>query len=158
MGIKKRRISCWFQVRWNNFIKIYTVKVISKTNWQTWVKVKKVHTVLLFWKIIFWIILALFAIFEVKHRRNGSKKTKNLFYKCVLEFNSATINGLGEPSCSNRCTLLFNVHEINILVLRAFSWMGSSTSTLPTSMLQIILIFLPKFEIRMRCLESLICT
>jgi hypothetical protein len=43
---------------------------------------------------IFWIILALFANFEAERAKNGSKKIKNLFSKCVLDFNFAPIKGL----------------------------------------------------------------
>jgi hypothetical protein len=43
--------------------------------------------------------ISTFANFEVEHGRNGSKKRKKCFCKCVLEFNFATINGLVEPSC-----------------------------------------------------------
>jgi len=32
----------------------------------------------------------------------------NLFKKCVLELNFATINGLGESSCKNHSTLLIS--------------------------------------------------
>ncbi len=41
--------------------------------------------------------MSTFANFEVKRGQNGSKN-ENEFYKCVLEFNFATNNGLGEPS------------------------------------------------------------
>ncbi len=35
------------------------------------------------------------------------KKTEKLFlYKCVLELKFETINGLGETSCLNPCTLI----------------------------------------------------
>jgi hypothetical protein len=34
----------------------------------------------------FWLLLALFVNFNCKCARNGSKKRKNLFYECVLEF------------------------------------------------------------------------
>ncbi len=42
-GLQKRRISCWFQFRWKCSIKIHTQKVISKTNWRTWVKWKSAY-------------------------------------------------------------------------------------------------------------------
>ncbi len=36
-------------------------------------------------KIIFTVILALFANFEAERAQNGQKKTKNLFFKCESE-------------------------------------------------------------------------
>jgi hypothetical protein len=47
-----------------------------------------------FEKNISWIILALFANFEVKRARSA-QKIDNLFNKWVLEFNFAFINGAG---------------------------------------------------------------
>jgi|688.fasta_scaffold1214007_1 hypothetical protein len=40
----------------------------------------------------------LHTVIKVK-KTNWTKKTKNVFCKCVLELNFATINGPGEPSC-----------------------------------------------------------
>jgi hypothetical protein len=47
------------------------------------------------YKFFFFIILALFTNFEVKHGQNGSKKTKNVLCKCVLELKFATIQRSG---------------------------------------------------------------
>ncbi len=40
-----------------------------------------------------WVILALFENFEARRAKNGSKNQKNLFSKCVLDFNFAPIKG-----------------------------------------------------------------
>ncbi len=40
-----------------------------------------------------------FKSVEWFHKKSHKKVYKNIFYKCVLEFNMAIINGLGEPSC-----------------------------------------------------------
>ncbi len=40
-----------------------------------------------------------FKSLEQFHKNSHKKVYKNIFYECVLEFNLATINGLGEPSC-----------------------------------------------------------
>jgi hypothetical protein len=53
----------------------------------------------------------MFENFEAKRAKNGSKNQKNVFGKCVLDFNFAPIKGL----CSSffikksqiRCTLLY---------------------------------------------------
>ncbi len=50
---------------------------------------------------ILWVLLALFANFEGKFGRNGSK-TKNVFYKCVFEFHFASISGLGGSFCQKK--------------------------------------------------------
>jgi hypothetical protein len=42
----------------------------------------------------FCLILALFEKFEAKRAKNGSKNQKNVFIKCVLDFNFAAIKGL----------------------------------------------------------------
>ncbi len=47
---------------------------------------------------VFKVILVLFSNFEAKRPKNG-KKTENLFYKHVLEFDYAIINELVHPSC-----------------------------------------------------------
>jgi hypothetical protein len=47
--------------------------------------------ILNFSNFLFWLILALFAKFK------GPKKLKNFVLEHVLEFNFATINGLGQP-------------------------------------------------------------
>ncbi len=44
-------------------------------------------------KKILGVILGLFANFEAKCAKNGSKKSKNVFCKCVLDFNFAPIKG-----------------------------------------------------------------
>jgi hypothetical protein len=51
-------------------------------------------SVILFKKIFFCLILALFEKFEAKRAKNGSKNQKNVFSKCVLDFNFAAIKGL----------------------------------------------------------------
>jgi len=45
-------------------------------------------------KIIFWVILALFANFKAKRAGNGAKKRKIVFYERVLELHFAAIPGL----------------------------------------------------------------
>ncbi len=48
----------------------------------------------LFWfKKKMYVILALFENCEAKHTKNGSKNKKNVFSKCVLDFNFAPIKG-----------------------------------------------------------------
>ncbi len=34
----------------------------------------------------------------------------NFFCTCDLELNFVTINDLGEPSCYNRCALMYHLH------------------------------------------------
>jgi hypothetical protein len=52
-------------------------------------------------------LLALFANFKAIRGRNGSKKqNKILFYKCVLEFNLAIINGLGGSILSKKVKIV----------------------------------------------------
>ncbi len=45
-------------------------------------------------KFFFGVILALFENFEAKRTKNCSKNQKNIFRKCVLDFNFAPIKGL----------------------------------------------------------------
>ncbi len=45
-------------------------------------------------KKFFKVLLVLFANFEAKRAKNGSKKRKTFLFKHVLEFSYATINGL----------------------------------------------------------------
>ncbi len=53
---------------------------------------------------------------KCKRGRNGCKKTEFFFSKHVLELYFATINnGLGEPSCSNRCTLIHITHVLQTM-------------------------------------------
>ncbi len=61
-------------------------------------------------------VQALFANYKAERGQNGPKKqNKKILYKCVLEFNLATINGLGGSILSkesqNRCTLIQSYHE-----------------------------------------------
>ncbi len=126
MGIKKRRISRWFRIRWKSFEKIYQKKVISKM-WQKYAlfslftHVRQTCFAFNFFLVNFlstfstnsksaWnsaffdiffglkkkisrVIFALFENFEAKRAKNGSKNQKNLFSKCVLDFNFAPIKG-----------------------------------------------------------------
>ncbi len=85
-------------------------KVLSKTSLTTWVKVdifaKKFYFVNFFttfstdlksgWKIGH---ISTFSNFEDKRAKKAQKDGKPFFYKHVLEFNYATINGLVHPSC-----------------------------------------------------------
>jgi hypothetical protein len=52
-------------------------------------------------------------------------KNKNIFHKCVLELNLATINGLGGSNLykknQNRCNLMY---EYASLYLRLLQWMS----------------------------------
>ncbi len=62
-----------------------------------------------FFEDIFYIILSLFTNINCKRGRNGFKKWKNFSYNCVLKIKFAPVNGLGEPSCWNGCTLLYSI-------------------------------------------------
>jgi hypothetical protein len=47
-----------------------------------------------------------FYILCLQMRTKRLKTTDIFFFYVSLELNFATINGVGEPSCKNRCTLL----------------------------------------------------
>jgi hypothetical protein len=44
-------------------------------------------------------IISFCKLYKANARTKRLKKTENFFYKCFLELNFATINGLGEQSC-----------------------------------------------------------
>ena len=61
-------------------------------------------------------VFALISIFSklwMQMRKRRLQKTENLFYKYVLEFNYATINGLLHPRCYDRCTYCPPVQYLN---------------------------------------------
>jgi hypothetical protein len=75
MGFRKRKISCWFQIRWKCFIKIHTKKVIRKTNWRTWVKWKSAYFRHVFVNNFF--RMELLLEFRENHVLKCTEKTKN---------------------------------------------------------------------------------
>ncbi len=109
MSIKKRRISSWFRIRWKSFEKMHQKKLCTFfafthvrqtfqyffTNFSTDTKSawNSAFFNIFFDKKKFGVILALFGNFEAKCAKNGKKKLKNLFSKCVLDFNFAPIKG-----------------------------------------------------------------
>jgi hypothetical protein len=65
------------------------------------------------------------ANFEVKHGGNGSRKLINVFHKCVLELNFATINGLGEPSCKSLYpTVLYSTYIVYCIGIGAIHYIS----------------------------------
>ncbi len=132
MGFKNCRILL-ISNQWKKLHKIHTYKVISKTNRRTFVTVKKVHISVMFLLIIFFCMECFWKQHQILHfwipivnfwkinflgsykhflqtlktnRDETARKTKNVFYKCVLEFNLATIKGPWERSCYNHWTLI----------------------------------------------------
>ncbi len=57
-------------------------------------------------KKMYFALISIFSKLWWKCAWASSKKRKTFSYKHVLEFNYATINGLAQPSCLNRCTLM----------------------------------------------------
>ncbi len=111
MGIKKRKISGWFRIRWKSFEKMHQKKTLAKV----WRKNALFSLLLLFVKLVLLItflvhfltifqriqnqleILRLFRIlghistFWKLWSQTCKKWIKNLFGKCVLDFNFAPI-------------------------------------------------------------------
>ncbi len=106
MGINKCRISGWCQILWKSSIKIHTKKLSAKQINEHEIKQKSAYFHRVFVNNLFiwnffqlfqriqnqhhkfcWIILKLFANFEVKCKARTEKRV----YYCVLEFNLTTM-------------------------------------------------------------------
>ncbi len=126
-GVKKRRISRWFQICWKSFEKIYQKKVISKNltekcTFYTFTHVHQTCFAYNFFLVHFFTTFStdsksawnsaffdtFFDFFQKKFfkghfsiffklwsqmRKKRLKQSKNVFCKCVLDFNFAPIKG-----------------------------------------------------------------
>jgi hypothetical protein len=123
VGIKKRRISRWFRIRWKRFKKMHTKKLLAniwRKNALFWLLLIIVKLVLLItffctffttfstdsksaWNSAFfdifydleknWGHISTFWKLWSQIRKKRLKKSKNIVCKCVLDFNFAAIKG-----------------------------------------------------------------
>ncbi len=99
MNMSKSEKSAYFRhVFYNNFF---------VWNFSTFQRIQNQQLMLRFWhpycsfqEIMFLDHISTFCKIWSQTRTKRLQKTKKVFYKCVLEFNLATINSLGEPSCT----------------------------------------------------------
>ncbi len=125
-GYQKRKISCWFRIRWKSFEKTHPKTVFSKnvteicpfslllmfvklvllvtSFWyiflQLFQRIRNQREILRFWyffvffaKKFFLVHISTFCKLWSQMRKKRLKKSKNVFCKCVLDFNFAPIKG-----------------------------------------------------------------
>jgi hypothetical protein len=91
MGIIKRKISFWVQIR-VRFFAAFSTDSKSASNSAFF------DNHIAFLEFLFYHICTFYKLCR-QMRTKRLKKTEKLFLKCVSELNFATLNGLGDPSC-----------------------------------------------------------
>ena len=129
MGIKKRRFSRWFWIRWKSFEKIYKKKLLAKTWWKN----ALFSLLLMFVKLVL-LITFFWCIFQQLFQRIRNQREilrfltpfsifskQNFFYVILVLFSNFDCKCAGNGSKKRKIIFYECILEFNYATIKGFA-------------------------------------